>query len=100
MGVGVLGLERLVGALKLSLYPPPYPPPRGGREKERESEMLSVDAEKRLGDFALALRAADAPPPATVRVGVVGATGESGIYVAQEKGYFREQGITIEWSQF
>jgi NitT/TauT family transport system substrate-binding protein len=48
------------------------------------------------------LRPTDPPlnPPATVRVGVVGATGEAGIYVAQEKGYFREQGITIDWSQF
>jgi NitT/TauT family transport system substrate-binding protein len=47
-------------------------------------------------------RPTDAPlnPAATVRVGVVGATGESGIYVGQEQGYFRQQGITVEWTQF
>jgi NitT/TauT family transport system substrate-binding protein len=47
-------------------------------------------------------RPTDAPlnPAATVRVGVVGATGESGLYVADELGYFRQQGINIEWAQF
>ncbi|HZU04694.1 MAG TPA: ABC transporter substrate-binding protein [Chloroflexota bacterium] len=39
-------------------------------------------------------------PPVTVRVGVVGATSDAGIYIAQERGYFREQGIEIDLSQF
>ena len=47
-------------------------------------------------------RPTDAPlnPAMTVRVGVVGATGEAGLYIAEERGYFREQGLTIEWAQF
>ena len=47
-------------------------------------------------------RPADAPltPPVTVRVGVVGSTSDAGIYIAQERGYFREQGIELELSQF
>ena len=39
-------------------------------------------------------------PPVTVRVGVVGSTSDAGIYVGIEKGYYREQGIQIELSQF
>jgi NitT/TauT family transport system substrate-binding protein len=35
-----------------------------------------------------------------VQVGLVGATSDAGLYIAQEKGYFREQGITVEFSQF
>src|SRR5947209_4594274 len=47
-------------------------------------------------------RSADAPlsPPVTVRVGVVGSTSDAGIYIGMEKGYFREQGIEIELSNF
>jgi NitT/TauT family transport system substrate-binding protein len=39
-------------------------------------------------------------PPVTVRVGVVGSTSDAGIYIAQEKGYLREQGIEVDLSQF
>src|SRR5687768_7105418 len=44
----------------------------------------------------------DAPlsPPVTVRVGQVVATSEAGQFIALERGYFAEQGITIEYSQF
>jgi ABC-type nitrate/sulfonate/bicarbonate transport system substrate-binding protein len=54
------------------------------------------------GASAPGARSADAPlsPPATVRVGVVGSTSDAGIYIGMEKGYFREQGIEIELSEF
>src|SRR5438874_298817 len=39
-------------------------------------------------------------PPATVRAGLVGAVPNAGIYVAQERGYFREQGLAVEITEF
>lgn len=38
--------------------------------------------------------------PQTVRVGLVGATSDAGIYIAQERGYFAQEGLDIELSQF
>ena len=35
-------------------------------------------------------------PPVVVRVGLLNATADAGIYIAQEKGYFREEGIELE----
>src|SRR5437660_9306249 len=32
-------------------------------------------------------------PPVPLRVGVIGGTSDAGIYVAYEKGYFRDEGI-------
>src|SRR5215210_7953934 len=48
------------------------------------------------------LRPTEAPldPPTTVRAGLVGAVPNAGIYVAQERGYFREQGIEVEVTEF
>lgn len=39
-------------------------------------------------------------PPATVRVAVYGSIGDGAIYIAQEKGYFKEQGLQVEMSVF
>jgi NitT/TauT family transport system substrate-binding protein len=39
-------------------------------------------------------------PPITVRVGQVVATSEAGQFIALERGYFAEQGLIIEYSQF
>jgi NitT/TauT family transport system substrate-binding protein len=51
---------------------------------------------------AASVRPLDPPlsPPVTVRVGLVGSASDAGIYIAQEKGYFREQGLELELSQF
>jgi NitT/TauT family transport system substrate-binding protein len=35
-------------------------------------------------------------PPVSVRMGVVASVSDSGIFIAQEKGYFQEQGLEIE----
>src|SRR3954468_22784462 len=35
-------------------------------------------------------------PPVAVRMGVVASVSDSGIFIAQEKGYFQEQGLEIE----
>ena len=47
-----------------------------------------------------AMRGAHAQDLTTVRVGVLGISTDSPVYIADEKGYFREQGIKIETVKF
>jgi NitT/TauT family transport system substrate-binding protein len=49
---------------------------------------------------APAARPAAAPEPATVRVGVLAILAEAGMYIALEKGYFQEEGLTAEFITF
>ncbi len=44
--------------------------------------------------------ASSAPAAATVKVGVVRTLTEAGIYIAMERGYFAEQGITLDLENF
>ncbi len=44
--------------------------------------------------------ATPAPKPATIKYGVVQSIGDAGVYVAFDKGYFKEQGITLELNDF
>jgi NitT/TauT family transport system substrate-binding protein len=43
---------------------------------------------------------AAAPPPAVVRVGVLGSIGDAHLSIGIEKGYYAEQGLTIETTPF
>jgi NitT/TauT family transport system substrate-binding protein len=56
----------------------------------------------RAAPSAPSARPVDAPlqPPVTVKVGTVGSTSDAGLYIGLDKGYFREQGIEIEFEQF
>jgi len=49
---------------------------------------------------APALAPADAQQPATVRIGVIGLVADAGIFIAEERGYFREQNLTMAYDQF
>jgi NitT/TauT family transport system substrate-binding protein len=40
------------------------------------------------------------PAPAKLKVGMLGTTGDAPLYIAFEKGYFREQNLEIEFVQF
>lgn len=44
--------------------------------------------------------ATPAPQPQKLKVGVLGTTGDSPIYIALEKGYFKEQNLDVEFVQF
>lgn len=44
--------------------------------------------------------ATSTPAPAKLKVGVLGTTGDAPLYIAFEKGYFREQNLDIEFVQF
>lgn len=39
-------------------------------------------------------------PPVTVRVGTVNSTSDAGLFIAIEKGYFRDEGIEVETTNF
>src|SRR5262249_31966082 len=39
-------------------------------------------------------------PPVQVRVGAIGLGGEIGMYVAQERGYFQDEGLEVEFVPF
>jgi ABC-type nitrate/sulfonate/bicarbonate transport system substrate-binding protein len=70
------------------------------------STAWAAPAERRVRPATVPSTAADpdgdAPlsPPVTVRVGQVVATSEAGQFIALERGYFEEQGLAIEYSQF
>jgi NitT/TauT family transport system substrate-binding protein len=40
------------------------------------------------------------PPPQTVRLGALGSTSDAGFYIALDRGYFREQGLDVEFVPF
>ena len=39
-------------------------------------------------------------PPVTLKVGTINATADAAIFIAMEKGYFRDEGIEIELQEF
>jgi NitT/TauT family transport system substrate-binding protein len=39
-------------------------------------------------------------PPVTMRIGAIGLGGEVGMFVAQERGYFRDEGLDVEFVPF
>lgn len=49
---------------------------------------------------AAATTAQATPQPAKLKLGVLGTTGDAPLYIAFEKGYFREQNLEIEFVQF
>src|ERR671932_249757 len=69
-------------------------------------------AASRLGSLAvvlllLGLAAGCAPaavqplsPPVQMRVGAIGLSGEVGMFVAQERGYFQDEGLEVELVPF
>jgi NitT/TauT family transport system substrate-binding protein len=50
--------------------------------------------------LALPMPAAYAAEPVTVRVGIVNASSDVGFFIADKKGYFREEGIKVEFTEF
>ena len=44
--------------------------------------------------------ASSPPPPVRLRVATLRITADAGMYIAEEKGYFQEQGIQVEWVDF
>jgi NitT/TauT family transport system substrate-binding protein len=86
-GLGVASLGVLVGCA--SAGPP-------------GSVTLPLDPTVRPSLAASPQPVADAPPgpPVTVRSGLVGSLAEAGQVIALERGYFQEQGLNVEFTQF
>ncbi|SRR5581483_8400834 len=94
--LGVLLVVALLGLACAPARPPttsPGAPAQGGAVAQP-----AVAAPTAAGGLA----PQDPPlnPPVTVRVGVVGSASDAGVFIAQEKGYFREQGLDIDLNQF
>jgi NitT/TauT family transport system substrate-binding protein len=55
-----------------------------------------------LAAIATAASAQDAPlnPPIQVKVGAIGALSDAGLFIAYEKGYFRDEGLDVELISF
>src|SRR5438067_12967496 len=49
---------------------------------------------------AAATATAPPPPSQTVRLGALGSTSDAGFYIALDRGYFREQGLDVEFVPF
>jgi len=77
--------------------PPSAPPAAASAQAASQTEKTASAAPATVGTRPL-----DPPlnPPVTVRVGMLGQTSDAGIFLALEKGYFREQGLEIETSIF
>ena len=48
-----------------------------------------------LGALVCVPDVADAAEPITVRIGIVNASSDVGFFIADKKGYFREEGIKV-----
>lgn len=63
---------------------------------------LSVPTPVAAAPAGRTLKPLDPPlqPPVTVRIGILGLAADAGIFIAQDRGYFREQGIELEATNF
>jgi NitT/TauT family transport system substrate-binding protein len=104
-----LGPLILVGAILLVLAcatstPSASKPPGGGSAPAAAVSATAAPATAAPAAAAPTAggRPSDPPlnPPVTVRVGAVGSASDAGIFIAQEKGYFAEQGIVLDQHNF
>jgi NitT/TauT family transport system substrate-binding protein len=86
------GLAVAICCLVVGCAPPPVP----------ASVAQPLDAPPGPAADAGPKPAAEAPPgpPVTVRSGLVGSVAEAGQLIALERGYFQEQGLAVEFTQF
>jgi NitT/TauT family transport system substrate-binding protein len=77
---------------------------RGGEAASSSRPAAAAAAGATSGASVSAPTAAPAPAgdraPQRVSVGVLGATSDAPVYIAQERGYFREQGLEVELIPF
>jgi NitT/TauT family transport system substrate-binding protein len=98
----MLTLALLVLACAPPASPPPSPPEASAAHGPAAPGPATSGPAAPSAAGPTSAPALDAPlsPPAVVQVGLVGATSDAGLYIAQEKGYFTQQGLTVEFSQF
>jgi ABC-type nitrate/sulfonate/bicarbonate transport system substrate-binding protein len=89
-----LGVAVLLVWLGLACAPP-------GRPAPTDTAAASAPAATSAPASAASARPVDTPsnPPVTVRVAIVRSVSDSGIFIADEKGHFREQGIEVDVTQ-
>jgi NitT/TauT family transport system substrate-binding protein len=88
-GTGVL-LALLV--LALACAPSSLPPPAAAPSPPAAASTTAVPAS--------AQPAAEAAPAVTVHLGILNSTTDAGLYIAEDKGYFQQQGLTLDMIPF
>lgn len=92
----LLGLALSLAACAPQVAPSPTPTQPPPAPPTKPAEAIKPPASTPTTPPA----ATPTPKPATVKMGFVPTTGQVGAYVAIDKGYFREQGITMELINF
>lgn len=75
----------------------PAPAPAAASKPSSSTSAAAGGAPATAAPTAASPTIAAPPPPATVRMGVLGITAEAGAYIAAERGYFAAEGITPEF---
>jgi NitT/TauT family transport system substrate-binding protein len=76
------------------------PAPRGGAVAGPTALTRPADGPTPAPGPAGAYQPTPLRPPVTVRVGTVNSTSDAGLFIAIEKGYFRDEGIEVETTNF
>src|SRR5918999_4811878 len=86
-------------ALALTVVCAPSPPPAAPRSSPPSAPPAGAAA---TGSTPSApARPAAAPlAPVTVKVGLLGSVSDAGVYVGDERGYYRQQGIEISYEPY
>src|SRR5207248_6849094 len=98
----VLALAALLGAAACApgaAPPSAAPAPTAASGPAAQSTGAAPGAAAAAAPTAPAA-AASAPAPLRLRVATIRITADAGLYIADEKGYFKEQGIDVDWVDF
>jgi NitT/TauT family transport system substrate-binding protein len=85
------------GAAPPSAPPAPAAPPAASAPPAQSAATAPAGA---AAAPSAAPAAASAPAPLRLRVATIRITADAGLYIADEKGYFKEQGIDVDWVDF
>ncbi len=94
----VLGWGLLV--LLIAALAPAAPAGRAAGMAAVSGAAVAPRGPKAAGSSRVAAAPDGAQQPATVRIGVIGLVADAGIFIAEERGYFREQNLTMAYDQF
>jgi NitT/TauT family transport system substrate-binding protein len=96
----LIALAAVLLSLGAACAPAPAAAPAKATAAPAPSGAASSGAAPAASTATAPQAAAGAPAPATVKVGVVRTLTEAGIYIGMERGYFAEQGITLDLENF
>ena len=93
--VVLFGLVTALAACTPAAAPTPTP-----TKAPAAAPTKAAEATKPPAPVPTTAPATPTPKPVTIKIGNIQSISEAGIYIAMERGYFKEQGITIELNAF